>query len=203
MASSPLDHDTDLVSFRITVDGKEISSTIEIISISVELDQSGTQIAEVLIRDGYGDHPFEVTQSSAFKLGSNIDIKLGYQSKETSVFKGTIVANTAETGEKKGIELVIDCIGKNSFNVNDGKPSGLLLTYGKDVIDFQLSQYLNDLEGTDTSIEGSVLFQGSSQVEPGLTVDLDGFAKQFNGTHKIQQVHHWVSDGRWTTDISL
>lgn len=101
MPKSPINEDHHLVSFYINVDGTRIKDTVEVMSISIELDHSGIQLAEVSIRDGYGDIPFEVTQSGEFKLGRKIEIGLGYMSKETKVFSGTIVSNDVEQHEKK------------------------------------------------------------------------------------------------------
>lgn len=52
-------------------------------------------------------------------------------------------------------------------------------------------------------IQGEVKFQGSSLVDPGKYITLEGLGDRFNGDHLISGVIHSISDGNWTTETSV
>ncbi|MDC0713315.1 type VI secretion system tip protein VgrG [Stigmatella sp. ncwal1] len=52
-------------------------------------------------------------------------------------------------------------------------------------------------------IRGEVRFQGSSKVEPGKTLSLEGFGDRFDGTAFLSAVTHDVAEGRWTTRVEV
>ncbi|HVW94510.1 MAG TPA: type VI secretion system tip protein VgrG [Mucilaginibacter sp.] len=54
-----------------------------------------------------------------------------------------------------------------------------------------------------SKIQGTAKFQGTSMVEPGKYITLSGLGDRFNGDHFISGVIHDLSDGSWTTTVSI
>jgi Rhs element Vgr protein len=52
-------------------------------------------------------------------------------------------------------------------------------------------------------VRGELRFQGSLLVQPGTTVQLDGFGARFNGTAFVSGVIHQLAEGMWTTTIEI
>ncbi len=92
MSVSPLIEETNLISFNIISGGKEIPATYEVVSIRTEQFLNRISHAEIVLIDGDATkQTFAVTDSDVFKPGAEIEIKLGYHSKNDSVFKGVVV----------------------------------------------------------------------------------------------------------------
>lgn len=92
MSVSPLIEETNLISFDIISGGKEIPATYEVVSIRTERFINRISHAEIVLIDGDASkQTFAVTDSDVFKPGAEIEIKLGYHSKNDSVFKGVVV----------------------------------------------------------------------------------------------------------------
>lgn len=54
-----------------------------------------------------------------------------------------------------------------------------------------------------SKIQGEAKFQGTSIVEPGTYITLQGLGDRFNGDHYVSGVEHDFSDGNWTTEVSI
>lgn len=54
-----------------------------------------------------------------------------------------------------------------------------------------------------SKIQGSAKFQGTSLVDPGKYITLQGLGDRFNGDHLISGVTHTISDGNWLTEASV
>ena len=52
-------------------------------------------------------------------------------------------------------------------------------------------------------IQGEVKFQGSSLVDPGKYITLDGLGDRFNGDHFISGVSHVIEHGNWVTEVNI
>ena len=71
----------------------------------------------------------------------------------------------------------------------------LELTYGKDVMEFELLLS----QDKPKHIEGFVSFQGSAMINVNDMLELRGFADAFNIKYAVTKVIHHVSDGDWIT----
>ena len=110
MPSSPIVEEANLVSFAILSNGSEIPGTYEVLSIRVESHVNRIAEAEIIIRDGStAQQDFEITDSDTFKPGTKIEIKLGYNSKNDSVFTGIVVKQTIRVDEHSGSRLQVIC----------------------------------------------------------------------------------------------
>jgi phage protein D len=204
MATSPIQAGSNIISFDIKVDGKSCAQTIEVISISTEAHGDGTSNAEILLRDGSFDNAFSVSDSDAFKLGSDIEILLGYEQGNAQVFKGLVASLDITSPNEQGPTLTVDAVAKpTKVNVEEDPTPSLELTYGLDVLDYHLSIYKVDIGFSKIKLDGFILFQGSNNIMPNDAVSLKGFAKDHNGVHLVKRVHHLVSDGQWTTEVEV
>jgi len=110
MPSSPILEDTNLISFNILSEGKDIPNTYEILDIRIEQYVNKIAEAEITIRDGSAaDQTFEITDASIFKPGVNIEIKLGYQNQNESIFKGIVIKQIIKIDDDSGSKLRIIC----------------------------------------------------------------------------------------------
>ncbi len=113
MPISPLIEETNVFSFSILSAGSEIPSTYEIMSMNITMGISKLSSAEITVRDGSSaSQTFEVTDSDTFKPGTEIEIKLGYQSKNDSIFKGVVTKESITVSEGSVSSLKISCKDK-------------------------------------------------------------------------------------------
>lgn len=135
MASSPLTEGTNLCSFDILSGGTEIASTIEVLSIRVDRHLNRIAEAELVVRDGSpSEQDFEISNANTFKPGAEIEIKLGYHSKNDSVFKGVVTKQMIKIDEVTGSQLHIICkdkahqltINRNNAIFSDQTDSGIM-----------------------------------------------------------------------------
>ncbi len=112
MAASPLDSIGNTLTYEITVGGKEIGTKYAVTSIEVHKELNKLPSALVKIADGIPSKTdFPISGGKEFLPGAEVEIKLGYDSKNKSVFKGIIMKHTISSGEE-GSKLVIECKDK-------------------------------------------------------------------------------------------
>jgi phage protein D len=202
MTTSPLSNNTDLVSYSLLIQGTEIDGSLEVYSIYAALEEDETASAEVTILLRNDMNILSSSGLDDFSVGSEVEVKLGYHSKNETVFKGKITTQSFGNSEALGFILTVECYDSNaSNNPQNSASTALCLTLGEDVIDVVLNQY--EAESDAISTIGSVLFQGSSVIQPGHKVELKGFMKAFEGEQIVKRVEHLVSEGQWTTEIDI
>ncbi|MCK8479664.1 hypothetical protein [Psychroserpens algicola] len=202
MAVSPLT-ESSMVSFYIISNGVEIQNTIEISAIEIEQNTNAQHKAFITVNDGHQNHDkFEVTDSKTFQLDNLIEIKLGYDSKVTRVFKGLISSRFISGDTTGNLHLNIICNTRTSTNVlkkpieqDWNKAPVLKLTFGKDVMNYELLIH----EDNSNQIEGFVSFVGFANTNVNDTLQLEGFGNTFSSTYIISKVIHHVADGDWIT----
>ena len=59
------------------------------------------------------------------------------------------------------------------------------------------------LKSAFSKIIGDVQIQGTSKVNPGNYITLEGVGDRFNGDHFVSSVQHIISNGNWTTKTSI
>lgn len=108
MPNSPFAEGTNLISFTILSEGGEIPSTYEVLSIKVEQSVNRIAKAEITLRDGNtAKQTFEITDSDIFKPGKELEIKLGYENLNDSVFKGVVTKQAIKIDQNNDSRLVI------------------------------------------------------------------------------------------------
>ncbi|MEH6535627.1 MAG: hypothetical protein V7719_04495 [Psychroserpens sp.] len=203
MAISPSTELTDLITFNILSNGSRIPDTIDIVGFEIEQVADASDQAFITIYDGRpGGEGFHVANSKTFELENHIEIKLGYNNTMTTVFKGSIHGQQLAGNANEPSQLNVICnTGTNAINskrpadVNLSKTPVLKLTYGVDVLEFELLLHHDD----PMQIEGVVSFQGFANTNVNDTLILENFSDKFNTTYVISRVIHHVADGDWTT----
>jgi Rhs element Vgr protein len=108
-ASSPLLAAGALSSFKITSDGNAIDSTFEVFSIDVWSAVGKVPKAQLVLFDGSAaDRDFDISNLSTFVPGKKIEIAVGYDGSNRTVFKGVIVKQGIEINETEASKLVVD-----------------------------------------------------------------------------------------------
>lgn len=101
----------DVCTVALLVDGKEISGTLQVRSVSVTRELNRIPLAAILIEDGEAaKSTFPVSNTDNFLPGKQIEIQLGYRSQNETVFKGVIVKQGIKV-RKNGSALKLECRG--------------------------------------------------------------------------------------------
>lgn len=108
-APSPALAEASLVTFAIKVDGKEIPSTFQVVSIDTWASVNKVPKARVVIFDGSpSTQDFEISNLKTFLPGSKLEIAAGYEGKESNIFKGVVVKQGIEIDQTQGSKLIVD-----------------------------------------------------------------------------------------------
>lgn len=88
---------------------QEVSGQVQVLEIVVYQELNKIPYATIKLADGSAaDSDFEIGNSGEFALGKSIDIQIGYNADDTSVFKGIIVANSHSVYANKST-LMLTC----------------------------------------------------------------------------------------------
>lgn len=124
---------SNLATFNILSNGKEIDRICKIVSIRVEKAINKIAFATLEIQDGSAaSESFEESESEKFKPGKKIEIKAGYHSDNKTIFKGIITKQNIRLNPQGKSTLRVECedesikmtiIKKNEyyFNMTDSE----------------------------------------------------------------------------------
>ncbi|MCA1760071.1 MAG: type VI secretion system tip protein VgrG [Bacteroidales bacterium] len=105
----PTQAETDLATFTVLSNGNEISSVIGIESIFVVKSVNKIPVARIAILDGsVPKEDFEVSSGDLFIPGNELEIKAGYHSDESTIFKGIITKHSIQSKKDKPSFLTIE-----------------------------------------------------------------------------------------------
>jgi len=190
MSKSPNENSNKLINYTIKVDGTAIKLGVPISSVFIEKSFQYDK-AQVRIHEGLQD-AFSICESKDFTPGRTIEILLGYEKDETSVFKGMISAHGI-TMISQVPTLTLFCSNEKQLEQDSAyKEPVLSVVYGTDVLDFDMTVNTSALK------KGSVTFQGYPLL-PGNVLALDGFGTRFDGNVSLTAIEHHVFDSMWTT----
>jgi Rhs element Vgr protein len=181
--------DWDFILARAEVNGMVVTTLNGTVSV-IKPDANTTPVLTVKYGDGLME--FNADLDSVNQLGN---VKAS-----TWDYKNQVVA----TGEAA------------SSYAGPGNLSSKTLSEVINLADYQL-QTTAPLENADLSnwseaqliksgyskIQGEAKFQGTSLVDPGKYITLQGLGDRFNGDHLISAVVHNLSDGNWLTEVSV
>jgi Rhs element Vgr protein len=110
----PTQDTTDLSSFRILVEGEDVSTRYGIASIQVHKSVNKIPTAKLILADGdVSKQDFETSSSDVFNPGKEVTIKLGYHQNEDIVFKGVIIRHGIKASGKKSSMLTLELKDKS------------------------------------------------------------------------------------------
>lgn len=113
MGTSPVNETTDLVTASILVNGTEIDTSYQVLSIEIRKEVNRVSSAILTFIDGNpATEKFPISDSADFIPGAGVDIKAGYHSKESVVFSGIVVKHNIKARKGKTPLLVVECKDK-------------------------------------------------------------------------------------------
>lgn len=113
MPVSPLQDSNGIVSLGIFSAGTDVSSTLQIISVEISTGLNKIPSAHIVAIDGnMPEGKFPLSDQDVFKPGTEIEIKIGYESKIDSVFKGIVVRHGLVIRDNGTSEIRIECKDK-------------------------------------------------------------------------------------------
>ena len=153
----------DLVTFKILIEGAEISSAYQVKNISVEKEINRIPFAQIVFFDGEASsQDFNLSNEDLLVPGKKIEIKAGYHSDEETIFKGIIIKHSIKLRESNSV-LIVECrdeavkmtIGRKSNFYYDSKDS--------DIIEEVIGKYSleNDIEATSFTNKEIVQYRAS------------------------------------------
>ena len=135
MAVSPIVNSDGVVSVVILCGGTAISTSIELISIDIQLSVNRINTALIYFNDGdMPDGEFPVSDADTFKPGSEIRIQLGYEQEMVDIFSGVIIRHSLKITSNNAAQLVLECkdkaiamtVGRKNANYIDKKDSDII-----------------------------------------------------------------------------
>jgi len=101
---------TDLPTWRVLVNGDEVSGEIHLMSILVTKSVNKIPRAKVEFLDGdVATEDFSLSNADQFIPGNDIEILTGYHSDERTIFKGKITGHCLKSRAGKPSKLSVDC----------------------------------------------------------------------------------------------
>ena len=125
---------SDLVTQKILVGGSELSHAYSVMNIVVEKEINRIPTARIILLDGNpSSQEFELSNQDLFLPGKEIEIKAGYHSDETTIFKGIVIKHSLKIRTSQSF-LIVECkdkavkmtIGRKSKYFYDSKDSDIL-----------------------------------------------------------------------------
>ncbi len=100
---------TSLVTFKIISDGDDVTTRIGVTAISIQKAVNKVAFAVLNIADGdIPQQKMPVSDTDWFIIGKKIEIKVGYHSVETTVFKGIVTRHQVRVLRNRHPELIVE-----------------------------------------------------------------------------------------------
>lgn len=150
----PNDSRHDVVTYDLVVNGRPLDSGYQVISITVTKEVNRIPISAIVLRDGEAaDQDFALSNKDDFIPGNKIQINIGRDRVNKTVFKGMIVKHRIRVRENGISELVVECkdesvkmsIGRHSRYYEDSKDSEVM------------EQIIGDYGGLSSDVEATSL----------------------------------------------
>jgi Rhs element Vgr protein len=140
MSTSPVTETTDLVTATILVNGAEVNTSYQLLSIDVTKAVNRVSTAVLTFLDGDpAEESFPISDSGDFIPGAAVTVKAGYHSDEEVIFDGIVIRHCMKMREGKNAVLVVECkdaaikmtIGRNNAiyeNLTDSDIIGQIIS---------------------------------------------------------------------------
>ena len=140
----------DVATFKLLSSGKDITNDYAVLSLTVNRIVNRIPTARVVLRDGSAaEETFPASEGAHLIPGQEIEIAVGYDGNDKTIFKGLIVKQALKVGANGDSMLLLDC-----------KDAVTKLTVGRH------SRYFSDSNDSDAIEEIITSYSGlSSEVE--------------------------------------
>jgi Rhs element Vgr protein len=136
-ATIPNNATHDVVTYDLIVNGTAIDPTYEVMSISVTKEVNRIPTARIVLRDGDpAAGSFAMSETGDFIPGNQIQIKVGHDRQNATIFKGIIIKHSIKIRENGNSQLLVECkdesvkltVGRHNRYFEDSKDSEVLET---------------------------------------------------------------------------
>lgn len=111
--ASPVVQHFDLIAVNVLAGGQAIPDTYQVTQVQVQRQINRIPWAKITLLDGSpSQQDFEISESTTFVPGTEIEIKAGYHSQETSIFKGILVKHGLRIRDDGSSSLTVFCFDK-------------------------------------------------------------------------------------------
>ncbi|NJB86802.1 Rhs element Vgr protein [Lewinella marina] len=106
----PDDSVAGVVTFDLLTDGQAVPPTVEVLAIQVSNAANRIPFARINLRDGETETAtFPLSDGDTFRPGKEIEIKVGHDGDNESIFKGKIVRQRVKVNESGASFLQLEC----------------------------------------------------------------------------------------------
>ena len=153
-ATIPNQSEHEMITFDLVVDGDVLDSSYQVIAISVKKEVNRIPSATIVLRDGEAaEGDFAVSNSEDFIPGREIEVRIGRDSDNTTVFEGIIVKHRIRVRESGDSVLIVECKDK-CVRMSQGRRN----RYFKDSKDSEVMEELIGMyEGLENDVESTNL----------------------------------------------
>ncbi len=125
----------DVATFKLLSGGKDISNDYTVLSLNVNRIVNRIPTARVVLRDGSAAaETFSASEGADMIPGQEIEIAVGYDGNDKTIFKGLIVKHTLKVGSNGDSMLLLDCkdlavkltVGRHSSYFSDSTDSDVI-----------------------------------------------------------------------------
>lgn len=149
----------DLVTFKILVEGEELSSTVQVKNIVVEKEINRIPTAKIVIIDGDpAAQEFAVSDQDLFVPGKEVEIKAGYHSDEETVFKGIVIKHSLKIRSSQSL-LIVECKDKAVKMTIGRKSKYFYESTDSDILEEIIDTYSLDKEVETTNVTHQKMVQ--------------------------------------------
>lgn len=140
-SSIPKPASPGVVTATVLVDGQPLAGKVGVLSIVVNRELNRIPSATLTVRDGDASlETFEISNEQFFVPGSRIEIKLGYNSEEETVFKGIVVKHSVRIRSRSSL-LTVECRDESSKMTAGRKSRYYIDKKDSDIIEEIIGQY--------------------------------------------------------------
>ncbi|MBR7779821.1 hypothetical protein [Undibacterium rugosum] len=191
---------SQLVSFTIAVNAQPLPEAIRCLTIELQLQADGRASASLVL-----DSALVPLTQKLLLPGSAIELGLGPGGLNQLRLSGQILSLRLRLQPNLPPTLELQCQIAQVLYPGASEQSELVLIMGESLLAADLTLQLRPGEPAQSefSVSGQVQCSGSIAAQPGGLLVLRGCGRRFDGAHRIGQVTHHISEGRWLTEVSL
>ncbi|CAM1355648.1 type VI secretion system tip protein VgrG [Tenacibaculum ascidiaceicola] len=99
----------DLVTFKILIEGEELSKQYEVKNITISKEVNKIPTAQIVLIDGdASERDFKLSNEELLIPGKEIEITAGYHSDEETIFKGIVIKHNLRI-RASSAQLIVEC----------------------------------------------------------------------------------------------
>ena len=188
-----------LVTFQININGKPLSDGVQVESIKAVLHADQQSVVSIMFKE---NSLSELKVPISIEKDSELEVLLGYDDNNESVFCGTVSAIELRMNTQEGQLFVVNALAETEYE--DKKDSVLNLKYGENLLKFDGIAHVDEhkVDGRYPA-ELDINTQGTTKVLPENKVTLNGCTDLFDGNYDVLSVAHSVECGNWITELVL